>query len=71
MIAYLHDNPRRLAEKRAVPDLFRRVARIALPLDGGRMTGHFEAIGNRHLLARPLHQVQCSRRFFAYVRIPK
>ena len=71
MIAYLRDNPRRLAEKRAVPDLFRRVARIALPLDGGRMTGHFEAIGNRHLLARPLHQVQCSRRFFAYVRIPK
>ena len=71
MIAYLRDNPHRLAEKRAVPDLFRRVARIALPLDGGRMIGHFEAIGNRHLLARPLHQVQCSRRFFAYVRIPK
>ena len=71
MIAYLRDNPRRLAEKRAVPDLFRRVASIALPLDGGRMIGHFEAIGNRHLLARPLHQVQCSRRFFAYVRIPK
>ena len=71
MIAYLRDNPRRLAEKRAVPDLFRRVASIALPLDGGRMTGHFEAIGNRHLLARPLHHVQCSRRFFAYRRIPK
>jgi len=71
MIAYLRDNPRRLAEKRAAPDLFRRVASIALPLDGGRMTGHFEAIGNRHLLARPLHQVQCSRRFFAYRRIPK
>ena len=71
MIAYLRDNPRRLAEKRAVPDLFRRVASIALPLDGGRMIGHFEAIGNRHLLSRPLHQVQCSRRFFAYTRIPK
>ena len=71
MIAYLRDNPRRLAEKRAVPDFFRRVASIALPLDGGRMIGHFEAIGNRHLLARPLHQVQCSRRFFAYTRIPK
>lgn len=71
MIAYLRDNPRRLAEKRAVPDLFRRVARISLPLDGGRMTGHFDAIGNRHLLARPLHQVQCSRRFFAYRCIPK
>ena len=71
MIAYLRDNPRRLAEKRAAPDLFRRVASIALPLDGGRMIGHFEAIGNRHLLARPLHQVQCSRRFFAYRRMPK
>ena len=71
MIAYLRDNPRRLAEKRAVPDLFRRVARIALPLGGVRMTGYFEAIDNRHLLARPLHQVQCSRRFFAYRRIPK
>ena len=71
MIAYLRDNPRRFAEKRAAPDLFRRVASIALPLDGGRMIGHFEVIGNRHLLARPLHQVQCSRRFFAYRRIPK
>ena len=71
MIAYLRDNPRRLAEKRAVPDLFRRVASIALPLDGGRMIGHFEAIGNRHLLSRPLHQMQCSRRSFAYTRMPK
>ena len=70
-IAYLHDNPRRLAEKRANPELFHRVARLALPLDGGRLTGQFEALGNRHLLERPLHQVQCSRHFFAYCRVPK
>ena len=71
MTNYIHDNPDRLAEKRANPELFRRVANLAIPLDGGRMTGHFEAIGNRHLLRRPLHQVQCSRSFFAYRREPK
>ena len=42
-----------------------------LPLDGGRLTGSFEALGNRHLLERPLAQVQCSRRFFAYRREAK
>ena len=71
MIEYIRDNPRRLAEKRANPKLFRRVARLELPLDGGRLVGRFEAIGNRHLLKRPLHQVQCSRRFCAYRRIAK
>ena len=71
MIGYLRENPERLAEKRANPDLFRRVARLELPLDGGRATGFFEALGNRHLLRRPLHQVQCSRRFFAWRREPK
>lgn len=71
MTNYIHDNPDRLAEKRANPELFRRIANLSLPLDGGRMTGRFEAIGNRHLLRRPLHQVQCSRSFFAYRRIPK
>ena len=71
MIAYIRDNPRRLVEKRANPALFRRVERIELPLDGGRLTGSFEAIGNRHLLERPLAQVQCSRRFFAYRREAK
>ena len=71
MIAYLRDNPRRLAEKRANPALFRRVERIELPLDGGRLVGCFEALGNRHLLKRPLAQVQCSRRFFAYRREAK
>ena len=71
MIAYVGDNPRRLAEKRANPALFRRVARLERPLDGGRIIGAFEALGNRHLLDRPLHQVQCSRRFLAYRRVPK
>jgi hypothetical protein len=71
MITYIRDNPRRLAEKRANPALFRRVERIELPLDGGRLTGCFEALGNRHLLERPLAQVQCSRRFFAYRREAK
>ena len=70
-IAYLHDNPRRLAEKRANPELFRRVATVLLPLDGGRLIGRFEAMGNLSLLSRPLVQVQCSRRYFAYRRVPK
>jgi hypothetical protein len=71
MSAYLRDNPRRLAEKRANPMLFQRVALLSLPLDGGRLTGRFEALGNRHLVERPLHQVQCSRQDFAWRRIPK
>ncbi len=71
MIEYIRDNPRRLAEKRSNPALFKRVASLALPLDGGRLVGRFEALGNRHLLERPLHQVQCSRRFCAYRREAK
>ncbi len=71
MICYLRENPARLAEKRANPDFFHRVASLAIPLDGGRLIGRFEALGNRHLLSRPLHQVQCSRRHFAYKRVPK
>ena len=70
-INYLHDNPRRLAEKRANPELFRRVAAVSLPLDGGRLIGRFEAMGNLNLLNRPLAQVQCSRQYFAYRRVPK
>ena len=70
-INYLHDNPRRLAEKRANPELFRRVAAVSLPLDNGRLIGRFEAMGNLSLLNRPLVQVQCSRRYFAYRRVPK
>ena len=34
-------------------------------------TLHFSAIGNRALLERPMVQVQCSRRYFGYKRIPK
>ena len=71
MINYVRDNPRRLAEKRANPELFSRVVNLSLPLDGGRIIGQFEALGNRHLLDLPLVQVQCSRRYFAYRRIPK
>ena len=71
MLDYVRNNPRRLAEKRANPGLFSRVAKLSLPLDGGRITGQFEALGNRHLLNLPLVQVQCSRRHFAYRRIPK
>ena len=71
MAAYIRDNPYRLAEKRANPALFQRVTSLSLPLGGGRFTGHFEAVGNRHLLERPLWQVQCSRRFFAWHRVPK
>ena len=71
MIAYLRANPSRLAEKRANPALFRRVSRLELPLDGGRIVGAFEALGNRHLLERPQAQVQCSRRYFVYKRVPK
>ena len=71
MLDYVRDNPRRLAEKRAKPGHFSRVTMLSLPLDGGRITGKFEALGNRHLLNLPLVQVQCSRRHFAYRRIPK
>ena len=71
MLDYVRDNPRRLAEKCANPGLFSRVAKLSLPLDGGRITGQFEALGNRHLLDLPLVQAQCSRRYFTYRRIPK
>ena len=35
------------------------------------ITLHFAAIGNRALLDRPMVQVQCSRRYFGYRRVPK
>ena len=69
MKAYLRDNPRRLAEKRLHPDLFKVVRNLVLPLDGGRLTGHFSAIGNHNLLRRPMALIQCSRRFFRYARV--
>jgi REP element-mobilizing transposase RayT len=72
-IAYIADNPRRLAAKRANPALFTVCRDLAIPLplgaDGGEITAHFNAIGNHELLHRlDFHQVQCSRRYFAYRR---
>lgn len=56
MVAYVKDNPRRLALKCAHRDLFRVLTR--LPFQGG----HLCAIGNRFLLDSPaFFQVQCSR----------
>jgi len=41
------------------------------PISSAGAVGHFSAIGNHHLLELPFAQVQCSRRFFAYKRVPK
>ena len=55
--AYLRDNPRRLALKRAYPDFFR----VRFGITIGSQT--YAAIGNRFLLSYPQKlQVQCSRR---------
>lgn len=54
MFRYMADNPRRLAIKRLMPDLFRVVSNITI---AGRT---FAAIGNRWLLDRPVKmQVRC------------
>jgi hypothetical protein len=71
--AYIADNPRRLALKRNHPELFaiRRdlSVRLALGENGQELEGHFAAIGNDRLLRQvDFHQVQCSRRYFAYAR---
>ena len=63
MVAYVKSNPLRLAIKRSHREFFKRVDDLAV----GAL--HFSAIGNRFLLDRPLVQVQCSRRFFAYKRV--
>lgn len=70
---YIADNPRRLAMKRKHPELFaiRRDLTVQLALEeNGRETAcHFAAIGNDALLRQvDFHQVQCSRRYFAYAR---
>jgi len=70
-VAYIGDNPRRLAEKRANPRLFtlQRDLAVALPIGAGgtSLAAHFAAIGNHGLLdSVEFHQVQCSRRYFAY-----
>ena len=63
MVAYVKSNPLRLAIKRSHREFFKRVDDLAV----GAL--HFSAIGNRFLLDRPLVQVQCSRRFFAFKRV--
>lgn len=57
MIDYVHDNPRRLAVKRAHPELFRVVRNL-------RLAGQaFSCIGNHFLLNSPVRlAIQCSRR---------
>ena len=70
-LSYLADNPRRLWEKRAHPELFTVLRDLSVDLGQGRI-GHFAAIGNHYLLkAHSILQVQCSRRFFAYARDAK
>lgn len=69
--AYIADNPRRLAERRRNPDLFRMCRDLAIPLLLGerQITAHFAAVGNHQLLNHPtIFQVQCSRSFFAWRR---
>ena len=84
MISYLKDNPRRLAMKRANPGLFTRVVDLGVPVAASPVIGdsiadnrtrdntlYFSAIGNRALLDRSMVQVQCSRRYLGYRRVPK
>lgn len=71
--AYIADNPRRLFAKRANPALFTVKRDLAAPLPlgagGAEAIARFSAIGNEGLLSRiDFHQVQCSRRFFAYAK---
>lgn len=63
MVAYVKSNSLRLAIKRVHHELFKKVDDLAV--EGL----HFSAIGNRFLLERPMAQVQCSRRYFAYKRV--
>lgn len=73
-LTYIRDNPRRLWEKRAHPELFKvlRDLRWSLSIDGQARTAHFAAIGNQSLLRAPtILQVQCSRSYFAYTRNAK
>ncbi len=57
MVNYIADNPRRLAAKRANPELFTAVSNAPLGPDRPCTT-----IGNRHLLDHPLkYQIQISR----------
>lgn len=68
-VAYMNDNPRRLFEKRAHPELFRVLRDFAWRSPTEGLSLHFAAIGNQSLLWAPqLLQVQCSRDYFAYAR---
>ena len=73
MFHYLADNPRRLAIKTLFPGLFKTISslRVALPGLSPTAYGRFAALGNRFLLERSFAQVQVSRRFFGYKRVPK
>ena len=82
MIDYIHDNPRRLKEKIAHPDLFRVLRSLRVPMGCpvpadtiGRQDvfyGTFSAIGNHELLRQPQKaQIQCSRSLFQYARDAK
>ena len=106
MFNYLRDNPRRLAIKQLMPELFRvrndLVLNLGLPLSAQKdrelplsaqdrplsaqdrpprsvsgtgvpgSEAHFSAIGNLFLLESPnIIQVQCSRSWLAYKRVPK
>ena len=70
MINYLKANPLRLAQNRANPQLF-TVHREVLVSLGAEGKGRFAAIGNIALLKLPMVQVQCSRRYLKYRRVPK
>ena len=70
MINYLKANPLRLAQKRANPDLFTLHREVLVSL-GAEGKGRFAAIGNLGLLELPMVQVQCSRRYLKYRRVPK
>ena len=87
MFTYLRDNPRRLAVKQLSPELFRVRNDLCLTLPrqaqdrslcqvlgagAPSFKAHFSAIGNLFLLDSPnIIQVQCSRSYLAYKRVPK
>lgn len=96
MFNYLRDNPRRLAVKQLMPEVFRvrndlilklplqaqdgalprqaqsRVLCSVLGAAAPSLEAHFSAIGNLFLLDSPnILQVQCSRSYLAYKRLPK
>ena len=96
MFNYLRDNPRRLAVKQLMPEVFRvrndlilklplQARDRALPRQAQNRAlcsvlgaaapsfkAHFSAIGNLFLLDSPnILQVQCSRAYLSYKRLPK